>query len=417
MFAFAAPSSARAVASVRRCVVAAAEEDRGATQKKPTIAPPRRAVLGAVAAGSVASLLWSGCGPSGILYPPVVFAAEEDAFAPAAVEGAILITGANSGVGFSAAKLLAAQGKRVVLACRSEAKALAAAVAIREKVPGAKLDVLPGAALELADLRSTSDYVKAFQDSGIPLDVLVLNAGIMAVPLGRTAQDHELHFGVNHLAHFLMQDALVPQLRGCKERTGKRGRLVACSSVANTLGDLALDLTDLDWRRRGYNEWVAYCASKAANVLLTDEVARRNPLVASNSFHPGIVTTNLVRYILPDLSAENRDPEAEKDTNNGKMLARMGIRNADEGAKTHVWLSTAEEAGGVSGGFFIDPGVQYPGATREELLAGGDWFLLTGREPLASQLRLPDVLFDWRSEANASWLWTTSMEMIEPFRA
>lgn len=275
---------------------------------------PRRAVLGAVAAG-IAAL--------GASHPPVVFAAAQDALGVAAAseavvdaasasalaEGAVLITGANSGVGLSAAKQIAGLGRRVVLACRSEAKGVAAAAAIREKVPDARLVVLPSVGLEMTDLRATSDYVKAFQDSGVPLDVLVLNAGIMAVPLGRTAQGHELQFGVNHLAHFLVQDGLMPQLRATEERTGARGRLVACSSIANTLGDVALDLGDLDWRRRGYNEWEAYCASKAANVLLTDEVARREPTVASNSFHPGIVTTNLVRYILPELTAENRDPE------------------------------------------------------------------------------------------------------------
>jgi hypothetical protein len=142
----------------------------------------RRAMLGGVAAGSAASLLWGVGGPNAIAFPPIVFAAEEEAAAAAVAavageEGAILITGANSGVGFSAAKLLAAKGKRVVLACRTEAKALAAAAAIREIVPGAQLDVLPGAALEMADLRATADYIKAFQDSGILLDVLVLNAG------------------------------------------------------------------------------------------------------------------------------------------------------------------------------------------------------------------------------------------------
>ena len=383
---------------------------------------PRRTVLTGVAA-SVTVGFGLGAGPKGPA-PITAWAEEEgavaaaaDAAAAAQQEGAILVTGANSGVGFSAAKLMAAQGKRIVLACRTEQKGLTAAAAIREKVPDAKLDVIKGFGLEMTDLRSTSDYVKAFQDSGIPLDVLVLNAGIMAVPLGRTEQDHELHFGVNHLAHFLIQDGLVPQLRQTQERTGERGRLVTCSSIANTLGDLALDLTDLDWRRRGYNEWTAYCASKAANVLLSDEVARREPTIASNSFHPGIVTTNLVRYILPELTAENRDPEAERLTANGKLIKKLGIRDADEGAQTHVWLSTAPEAGNVSGKFFIDPAVEYPGATREQLDQGGDWFLLTGKEFLAPQLRMPDRLYEWRSEANAKELWERSMEMIKPFKA
>ena len=261
------------------------------------------------------------------------------------------------------------------------------------------------------------DHAKAFLDSGIPLDVLVLNAGIMAVPLGRTEQGHEMHFGVNHLAHFLTQDALMPRLREARSRTGERGRLVACSSIANMLpGAFAVD--DLDWRRREtkYEKWSAYAASKAENLLLTDEAARREPDVVANAFHPGIVTTNLVRYILPELTAENRDPEAERLTPNGRALAKLGIRDADEGAKTHVWLSASAEAGDVSGKFFLDPGLVYPGATREELIAAQDWFLVEGHEPLAQQLQLPQKFFDWRTEANARSLWEQSEEMIAPFR-
>ena len=172
-------------------------------------------------------------------------------------------------------------------------------------------------------------------------------------------------------------------------------------------GAFAVD--DLDWRRREtkYEKWSAYAASKAENLLLTDEAARREPDVVANAFHPGIVTTNLVRYILPELTAENRDPEAERLTPNGRALAKLGIRDADEGAKTHVWLSASAEAGDVSGKFFLDPGLVYPGATREELIAAQDWFLVEGHEPLAQQLQLPQKFFDWRTEANARSLWNS----------
>ena len=378
--------------------------------------PARRAILGGVAATVGA---WS--------FPGV---AEEDASASfaassAPARGAILITGANSGVGLSAAKQLAARGETVVLACRTPKKGEEARRAILEKVPDAsdRLVVLAGAGLEMTDLRLVSDYCKAFLDSGIPLDTLVLNAGIMAVPLGRTAQGHEMHFGVNHLAHFLVQDALRDAMRDRAKLRGVAGRVVACSSIANMLPG-ALRMDDLDWRTREaagkYEKWAAYAASKAQNVLLTDELARREApehLVA-NAFHPGIVTTNLVRYILPELTAENRDPEAERRTPQGRAMSRMGIRDADEGAKTHVWLATAPEAGAVSGKFFVDPGVEYPrGATREQLVAAQDWFLVSENDPLAKQLRLPDKFFEWRTPANARELWTRSREMTEPFRA
>lgn len=396
----------------RHHVVARARDDGS---DAPASAPPRRAVLGGVAATIAGS--WISVADLRALALEAEAGAETVAEAVAPAEGAILITGANSGVGFSAAKQLAAQGKRVVLACRTEEKGATAARMIREKVPDAKLEVLPGVGLEMTDLRKCSDYAKAFLDSGIPLDVLVLNAGIMAVPLGRTEQGHEMHFGVNHLAHFLTQDALMPRLREARSRTGERGRLVACSSIANMLpGAFAVD--DLDWRRREakYEKWSAYAASKAENLLLTDEVARRERDVVANAFHPGIVTTNLVRYILPELTAENRDPEAERLTPNGRAMAKLGIRDADEGAKTHVWLSASAEAGEVTGKFFLDPGLVYPGATREELNAAQDWFLVEGHEPLAEQLQLPQKFFDWRTEANARSLWEQSEEMIAPFR-
>ena len=388
----------------------AARADTDAIERPPE--PARRAILGGVAATVGA---WS--------FPGV--AEEAASAAPAPARGAILVTGANSGVGLSAAKQLAARGETVVLACRTPKKGEEARRAILEKVPDAsdRLVVLAGAGLEMTDLRLVSDYCKAFLDSGIPLDTLVLNAGIMAVPLGRTAQGHEMHFGVNHLAHFLVQDSLVGAMRDRAKSRGVAGRVVACSSIANMLPG-ALRMNDLDWRAREaagqYEKWGAYAASKAQNVLLTDEIARREApeaRIVANAFHPGIVTTNLVRYILPELTAEHRDPEAERRTPQGRLMSRMGIRDADEGAKTHVWLATAPEAGSVSGKFFVDPGLEYPrGATREQLVAAQDWFLVSENDPLAKQLHLPDKFFQWRTPANARSLWTQSREMTDAFK-
>ena len=343
--------------------------------------------------------------------------------------GAVLITGANSGVGLSAAKMLVAEGKTVVLACRTEQKGQDAKRQLLAKMPGAadRILVLPKVGLEMTDLRLTSDYCKAFLDSVIPLDVLLLNAGIMAVPLGRTKQGHEMHFGVNHLAHFLVQDSLAGAMRDRAKATGTPGRIAATSSIANMLPG-ALDINDLDWQKREpkYEKWQAYAASKAENVLTTDELTRREckrndkkQLLVANSFHPGIVTTNLVRYILPELTAENRDPEAERMTPQGQAMSKMGIRDADEGAKTHVWLASAPEAGNVSGKFFLDPGLEYPNGnnvTRAELVAAQDWFLPLSSDPLAKQLRLPDKFFDWRTPENAKALWEQSQEMVDEFK-
>ena len=182
-----------------------------------------------------------------------------------------------------------------------------------------------------------------------------------------------------------------------------------------------MNIDDLDWYKREsrYEKWSAYAASKAENVLLTDEIARmeNSKLLVANSFHPGIVTTNLVRYILPELTAEKRDPEAERQTPQGRAMSRMGIRDADEGAKTHVWLATDAEAGTISGRFVVDQGLEYPGgATRAQLVRAQDWFLVSPTDPLAAQLHLPDKFFEWRTAENARKLWTRSAEMTDAFK-
>lgn len=362
---------------------------------------------------AIASTLLATAGASAFARP-LAAVAEEAVENAAPKTPCVLITGANSGVGYTAAKQIAAQGTRtVVVACRSVEKSERAVRELKRDVgEDAKVISLP-VGLELTDLRSVREYALAFLDrqSDLALDALVLNAGIMAAPLERTAQGHELHFGINHLGHFLLADALTPMLRET------RGRVVSVSSLLSMIGDFALDLDDLDWNKREYDPWYAYGASKAQNVLFADEYARRegkNGIVA-NSLHPGIVTTNLVRYSVPDLVQSKRDLAKERESFVGKLAAKAGIRNPDEGARTSVWLATSDEAARQTGKFFIDPGLEYPGATREQLVEAGDWFLSSGTEFLAPQLHFPERLFEWRTSVNAAKLWTTSQEMVDEF--
>ena len=332
--------------------------------------------------------------------------------AETAREACVLVTGANSGIGFTAAKQIAATGKTVVVACRTVEKAERAAREIRESVGASARVVALKTPLELTDLASVREYALSFLErSDLALEVLICNAGIMAAPLERTKQGHELHFGINHLGHFLLADALMPELRR------NNGRVVSVSSLLSMIGDFALDLDDLDWRRREYDPWYAYGASKAENVLFADELARREGVngVVANSLHPGIVTTNLVRYSVPDLVQSNRDLEKERESFIGKLAAKAGIRNPDEGGRTSVWLATSEAAGKETGKFFIDPGLVYPGATRAQLVEAGDWFLSSGTEFLAPQLGFPDKLFEWRNEKNAADLWARSQEMVSKY--
>ena len=155
--------------------------------------------------------------------------------------------GANSGIGLYTAQLLLQQGYDTVLACRSLPAAREAAALLSSRGAVGTPRVL-NAPLDLADLASVADYARAYLESGLPLHVLVANAGIMAAPQGTTADGADSHIGVNHLGHFALTAALLPRLRSAAAAAAQPGggRVVTVSSLASLApGQLALD--DLNW--------------------------------------------------------------------------------------------------------------------------------------------------------------------------
>ncbi|MDK1474315.1 oxidoreductase [Streptomyces sp. 549] len=193
-----------------------------------------------------------------------------------------VVTGANSGLGYVTARELARHGARVVLACRSSERGTAALERLRHEVPEADAEYR---ALDLADLSS----VRTFTDSlpGDRLDLLINNAGLMAVPFALTADGFEMQFGVNHLGHFALTGLLLDRL------TGTPGaRVVTVSSLMHLFANI--DLHDLNSAHE-YRRWQAYCRSKSANLLFVHELARRTAgldLVAAAA-HPGYSATEL----------------------------------------------------------------------------------------------------------------------------
>ncbi|WP_267245028.1 oxidoreductase [Streptomyces sp. PR69] len=195
-----------------------------------------------------------------------------------------VVTGANSGIGLVTARELARRGARVVLACRSEARGREAERRIRAEAPRAEAEFRQ---LDLADLSS----VRAFA-AGFPydrLDLLINNAGVMALPYGRTADGFETQFGVNHLGHFALTGLLTPRLLATPG-----ARVVSVSSGLHALA--TLDMGDLNSERR-YRRWIAYARSKTANLLFIHELARRlraaGADVVAAAAHPGYAATNL----------------------------------------------------------------------------------------------------------------------------
>jgi NAD(P)-dependent dehydrogenase (short-subunit alcohol dehydrogenase family) len=186
-----------------------------------------------------------------------------------------VITGANSGIGLAAARELGRAGARVVLAVRDEAKGGAAAATIPGETEVRRLD--------LADLASVRAFAAAWEGE---IDVLVNNAGVMAVPERRTADGFELQIGTNHLGHFALTNLLLPRVTD---------RVVTVASGAHRAGKI--DLDDLNWERRRYRRWPAYGQSKLANLLFTAELERRLAAAGSElrgvAAHPGYAATNL----------------------------------------------------------------------------------------------------------------------------
>ena len=201
-----------------------------------------------------------------------------------------VITGANSGIGLEAARLLAARGARVVLACRDEGKAKAVAAQIAGEVPGAEADTV---VLDLSSLESVREAAGEIRSRYPRLDLLVNNAGVMMPPLSRTKDGFELQFGTNHLGHFALTGLVLPSLLAAPG-----SRVVTVSSNGHKVGRIHFD--DLQWEH-GYRRMGAYAQSKLANLLFTYELQRRLAAAADKTIavaaHPGTSDTALVRYM------------------------------------------------------------------------------------------------------------------------
>ena len=183
----------------------------------------------------------------------------------------IIVTGGNSGVGKATAAALAVAGHSVVIACRDLPKGEAAAAQTQGDVRVAHLD--------LADLAD----VHRFADSVETVDVLVNNAGVMGLPLTRTADGFEAHMGVNHLGHFALTCLLGDRVTD---------RVISVSSAMYALG--RIDLDDLNWRTRKYSKWAAYAESKLAVMLFIHELAGRS--VRAFAADPGATATDITRH-------------------------------------------------------------------------------------------------------------------------
>ncbi|TMG71133.1 MAG: SDR family NAD(P)-dependent oxidoreductase [Chloroflexi bacterium] len=203
-----------------------------------------------------------------------------------------IVTGANSGLGFIVARELARAGAHVIVATRDAGRGATAISEIKAAHPAANVDL---AQLDLANLSSVRDFAQGFLGAGIRLDLLVNNAGVMAVPHRLTPDGFELQFGTNHLGHFALTGLLMPAFN---RQPGSR--IVTVSSNNHKAGQMRFD--DLQGEQR-YSRWGAYAQSKLSNLLFALELDRRLkaaglPMI-SVAAHPGYSATNLQLNVMP----------------------------------------------------------------------------------------------------------------------
>jgi NAD(P)-dependent dehydrogenase (short-subunit alcohol dehydrogenase family) len=240
-----------------------------------------------------------------------------------------IVTGANSGIGLVAARELARAGARVIMACRDDAKATAAASDIGDNVEVAVLD--------LASLASVRAFAEDFRTKGAGLDLLINNAGVMAPPRQTTVDGFELQFGTNHLGHFALTGLLLETMSGRGD-----ARIVTVSSGAHRMG--RINFEDLQGERK-YRRWGWYGQSKLANLLFTFELNRRLRAAGSSikavAAHPGYSATHL-----QSASAPAFDRTLMSVTN------RLFAQSAEMGGLPTLYAATYP---GLEGGSYVGP--------------------------------------------------------------
>jgi NAD(P)-dependent dehydrogenase (short-subunit alcohol dehydrogenase family) len=250
----------------------------------------------------------------------------------------VVVTGANSGLGFEASRALASGGARVIMACRNAAKAESARQRILDEHRDARVEVMT---LDLASLASVRQFAAELATRSEAVHVLCNNAGVMALPRCETADGFEMQLGTNHLGHFALTGLVLPLLLATPA-----ARIVTQSSGAHRMG--RIDFDDLHGTRR-YGKWTAYAQSKLANLLFAFELDRRlrkrQATAMSVACHPGYAATEL-QFAGPKMEGSSF---MERIMSLGNQLF---AQDAATGALPTLYAATAAEVGG---GDYIGP--------------------------------------------------------------
>ena len=246
----------------------------------------------------------------------------------------------NAGLGLESIRQLVTHGpKCVYLASRTPSKGEAAVAAIKKTFPSANIVYLP---LDLASFDSISNAAEVFTSQSDRLDILMNNAGVMALPPGTTKEGYEIQLGTNYVGHALLTKLLMPTLLNTAKEPAADVRIITLSSESNVFAsspDVLLDKSKLDTQ----SAMTRYGYSKLATILFTQELAKRYPTITSVAVHPGLIVTDLwdslrnTTFIVRWLMASSG------------FFAGTSV---EVGARNQLWAATCKKEKLVSGGFY-----------------------------------------------------------------
>ena len=253
----------------------------------------------------------------------------------------VLITGCNSGLGCETMRVLCKRGAHVIGTARTLEKANAATRSVEGKTTAL--------ACELSEPRSVRDCINQLKESGTKIDIIIANAGIMALPKLQKKHGYELQFFTNHIGHFILVTGLLDQLT-------EHGRVVMLSSQAHQAAPKeGIEFDNLDGKL-GYSPWKAYGQSKLANLLFAKELARRfeETNKTANAIHPGVIRTNLGRSMNPFLINVIL-----------KLVDPLLLKTIAEGAATQCFVAAHPSCAAVNGQYLADSNLAHPSKLGE----------------------------------------------------
>ncbi|KAJ8753599.1 hypothetical protein K2173_022840 [Erythroxylum novogranatense] len=254
-----------------------------------------------------------------------------------------IITGATSGIGVETARVLAKRGVRIVMPARNLKKASEVKEMIQKDTPNAEIITMD---IDMSSLASVNRFCSDFLALGLPLNILINNAGIYSKNLEFSEEKIEMTFATNYLGHYLLTDLLINKMIETAESTGIQGRIISLSSAIHSwVKRGAFSLSQMLCPKK-YNGTCAYAKSKVANILHAKEVARqlkeRNARVIINAVHPGIIKTGIIR--------------AHKGfvTDSLYFIASRLLKSISQGASTTCYVALSPQSAGISGKYFTD---------------------------------------------------------------